>query len=79
MFQAIEAISKSGVIQPIEPVQYDENEHLVILRLSKPWKPSKEMTESVKGWKQLVGILKSSPNLNAAPLLIQQKMRNEWD
>jgi len=35
MYQAIEAISKGGVIQPLEPVQFDENEHLVILRLPK--------------------------------------------
>lgn len=78
MYQAIEAISKSGVIEPIEPVQFDENEHLVILRLSKPWRPQ-EMTESVKDWKQLAGVLKSSPNLNGDPVLIQQAMRNEWD
>ena len=35
MYQAIEAISKGGVIQPLEPVQFDENEHLVIIRLPK--------------------------------------------
>ncbi|MGD0959743.1 MAG: antitoxin family protein [Methylomonas sp.] len=35
MYQAIEAISKGGVILPLEPVQFDENEHLVILRLPK--------------------------------------------
>ena len=35
MYQAIEAISKGGLIQPLEPVQSDENEHLVILRLPK--------------------------------------------
>jgi predicted DNA-binding antitoxin AbrB/MazE fold protein len=78
MFQAIEAISKSGVIEPIEPVQFDEHEHLIMLRLSKPWKPQ-EITESIKDWKQLVGILKSSPNLNGDPFFIQQEMRNEWD
>lgn len=33
MYQAIEAISKGGVIQPLEPVTFEENEHLVILRL----------------------------------------------
>ena len=37
MYQAIEAISKAGVIQPLEPVLFDENEHLVILRLSKTY------------------------------------------
>lgn len=29
MYQAIEAISKAGVIQPLEPVMFDENEHLL--------------------------------------------------
>ena len=78
MYQAVEAISKSGVIELLEPVQFEENEHLVILRLSKPWKPS-DITEYVTDWKQLAGILKSSPNLNGDPLLVQQNMRNEWD
>ncbi|MGD0960694.1 MAG: antitoxin family protein [Methylomonas sp.] len=78
MYQAIEAISKGGVIQPLEPIQFEENEHLVILRLSKSWKPL-ENTEIAKDWKKLAGVLKSSPNLNDDPLLIQQSMRNEWD
>ena len=31
MYQAIEAISKSGVIQVLEPIEFEENEQLVVL------------------------------------------------
>ena len=55
-----------------------ENEHLFILKIPEPRKPQ-GMIESVKDWKQFVGVLKSSPNLNGNLLLIQQEMRNEWD
>ncbi len=37
MYQAIEAISRAGVIHPLEAVEFDENEHVVILRLSKTY------------------------------------------
>ena len=37
MYQAIEAISKSGVIELLEPIEFEENEPLVVLRLSKKW------------------------------------------
>lgn len=33
MYQVIEAVCQQGRIQPLEPVSFDENEHLVILRL----------------------------------------------
>ena len=78
MYQAIEAISKAGVIEPLEPVQFEENEHLVILRYSKKLK-NREISGPLADWRQLVGTLKSSPNLNDDPLLMQQEMRNEWD
>jgi len=78
MYQAIEAILRSGVIQPLEPVQFEENEHLVILRLSKPWPPQNKLLFA-KDWRQFAGILKSSPSFNSDPLLIQQDLRNEWD
>lgn len=35
MYQAIEAVSRAGVIVPLEPVQFEEEEHLLILRLPK--------------------------------------------
>ncbi len=78
MYQAIEAISKAGVIQPLEPVQFDENEPLVILRLPKPpavLGPVAPPTD----WRHLAGSLKNSPNLNDDPPVIQQDMRLEWD
>ncbi|MBT8420495.1 MAG: antitoxin family protein [Gammaproteobacteria bacterium] len=34
MYQAIEAICRNGVIQPLEPITFEDAEHLVILRLS---------------------------------------------
>ncbi|MBB1125911.1 antitoxin family protein [Thiospirillum jenense] len=36
MYQAIEAICQNGVIQPLEPVVFNHNEYLVILRLPRP-------------------------------------------
>lgn len=35
MYQTIEAIIKSGVIQPLETVQFEEGEQLIIIRISK--------------------------------------------
>ena len=45
--QAIEAISRAGVIEPIEPVQFEENEPLVILRLSKKDRKSNGLSGSM--------------------------------
>lgn len=80
MYQAIEAISKAGVIQPLEPVLFDENEHLVILRLSKTY-PSPDVAPppAAADWKRWAGVLKDSPNLNDDPLTIQQAIRHDWD
>ena len=75
MYQAIEAISKAGVIEPLEPVVFEENEPLVILRL--PRHPAIE--RKVLDWKLLVGSLKDSPHLNGDALATQQDMRREWD
>jgi hypothetical protein len=78
MYQAIEAISKSGVIHLLEPIQFEENEHLVVLRLSKKWKNTDAIT-SPKDWRKFAGQLKSSLTFNGDPVHIQQEMRNEWD
>lgn len=40
MYQAIEAVSRGGVIRLLEPVQLEENEPLVVLRLSKAPQPT---------------------------------------
>lgn len=78
MYQAIEATSKSGVIQPLEPVSFVEDERLIILRLSRPAEVESGATSKVTDWRQWVGVLKGSPHLNEDPLLIQQAMRHEW-
>lgn len=78
MYQAIEAISRAGVIQPLEPVQFDDNEHLVILRLSKSW-PTKQDTSPAADWRSFAGVLRDSPNMNEDPVAIQEAMRREWD
>ena len=79
MYQAIEAISKAGVIQPLEPVRFDENEHLVILRLSKTYVGAVALPTQASDWKSWAGMLKDSPSLNQDPVALQQAMRHEWD
>lgn len=79
MYQAIEAISKAGVIQPLEPVVFFENEHLVILRLTKTTTDAASGSGRSGDWERWMGVLKDSPNLNGDPLAIQQAMRHEWD
>ena len=53
MYQAIEAISRAGVIEPIEPVQFEENEPLVILRLSKKDRKSNGLSGSMMGFREV--------------------------
>lgn len=79
MYQAIEAISTAGIIRPLEPVQFEENEHLVILRIPKTWASESVSPSPIPNWKSFVGSLKTSPNLNGDPLFIQQEVRREWD
>lgn len=79
MYQAIEAVSLSGVIQPLEPVVFDENEQLVILRISKSIHMQTASQTQPADWKQWVGTLQTSPHLNGDPVDIQQAMRYEWD
>ena len=77
MYQAIEAISKAGVVRPLEPVLFDDNEPLVILRLTKTYLSAVPSVPPAE-WRQLAGVLKSSPNLNGDPLILQRDMRHEW-
>jgi hypothetical protein len=74
MYPAIEAIAKGGIIEPLEPVEFEDNEQLVILRLTKPW-TEKGTTAPPQDWHDFVGILKSSPHFNDAPVAIQQCLR----
>lgn len=78
MYQAIEAISRAGVIEPLEPVSFEENEHLVILRLTRTHAPQQVEASRPADWTQWVGVLKDSPHLNGDPLSAQRAMRDEW-
>jgi predicted DNA-binding antitoxin AbrB/MazE fold protein len=78
MYQAIEAISKSGVIQVLEPIEFEENEQLLVLRISKKWK-APETTSKSKDWRKFAGKLKTSSAFEGDPVNIQQEMRDEWD
>lgn len=76
MYQAIEAVSKAGHIQVLEPVDFDENEQLIILRLSKHWQES--TSSKTTDWRKFAGILKDSTALEGDPVAIQRAMRDEW-
>jgi hypothetical protein len=41
--------------------------------------PASAAVNTPNDWKQFVGSLKDSPNLNEDPLTIQQAMRHEWE
>ena len=79
MYQAIEAVSKSGMIQLLEPVQLEENEQLVVLRISKRATYLETSSSPSKDWRKFVGFLKSSAVFGDDPLAIQQEMRSDWD
>ena len=49
MYQAIEAVCQQGRIQPLEPVSFDENEHLVILRLPRVLTTSTPPAGGIRG------------------------------
>ncbi len=50
MYQAIEAVCLQGRIQPLEPVSFEENERLVILRLPKTLAhPTRPIRGAMKG------------------------------
>lgn len=77
MYPTIAAIAKGGIIEPLEPVKFDDGEHLYILRLSKPMIPSSG-AKPISDWREFAGSLKSSPNFNEDPVIIQREFRNEW-
>ena len=68
VYQAIEAISRAGVIHPLETVEFDENEHVVILRLSETYVGAIPLLKPSADWWRWAGILKNSPNLNEDPV-----------
>jgi hypothetical protein len=65
-------------VQLLESIELEENEPLVILRLSKKWTVPETAALS-KDWRTFSGQLKSSPTFAGDPVHIQQEMRNEWD
>lgn len=84
MYQAIEAICRAGQIIPLEPVQFQEDEHLVIVRLplaaAVGLRPASTAPAPATGdWQQFAGMLKDSPNWNGDPQSVQEAMRREWD
>lgn len=79
MYPAIAAVSRAGVIEPLEPVVFEENERLVILRLSKPYAGEPSTAAQAADWRAWVGRLKDSPSWGGDPVAEQQDMRREWD
>ena len=78
MYSAIEAVAKGGVVEPLEHVKFDEDEHVLIVRLSKPLQ-SPALPKTRMSWREVAGSLKASPNFNNDPLTIQQDLRDEWN
>jgi hypothetical protein len=77
MYQAIEAICRAGQIIPLEQVRFEENEHLVIVRI--PAVRSVVAEAAAPDWQSFAGVLKDSPHWNGDPQAIQEAMRHEWD
>ena len=78
MYQAFEAVCRAGQIVPLEPVRFEENEHLVIVRMpaaasviAAPAPPS--------DWAHFFGALRDSPHWNEDAVAIQEGLRREWD
>jgi len=78
MLQTYEA-----VLQPNGSLHFLENPPLAATkpcRVLVTFTGSEGNTTAAPGdWKQFVGSLKNSPNLNGDPLAIQQAMRHEWE
>lgn len=70
MYQAIEAVCQQGRIQPLEPVSFDENEHLVILRLPRIPITSTPPARGIRG--AMKGMLSSVDEFIAAKQFIRE-------
>ena len=78
MYQAIEAICRAGQIIPLEPVRFEENEHLAIVRMpAAPAAaiPPAKTQAAADDWQHFAGLLKDSPNWNGDPQAVQEAMR----
>ncbi len=79
MVRALEAVIRNGQISPLEPVEFVEDERLVILR----WPNERPVNlqadvSSHHDWRRFAGSLKDSQHWNGDPLLLQEAMRGEW-
>jgi hypothetical protein len=79
MYQAIEAVCRAGQIVPLEPVHFEENEHLVIVRLPVAALGSTAVPAAAPDWQTFVGALQGSTNWQGDPQTVQEGMRREWD
>lgn len=88
MHPAIEAVCRGGQIVPLEPVRFEEDERLVIVRLPRPVQAGGESAapgtapaapSSPSDWRAFVGHLRESPHWRGDPLAVQEAMRSEWD
>lgn len=78
MLQTYEALLEpDGHLQFLEtpPLQADQPRRVLVTFTG----PAQEAATEPKDWRQLLGSMKDSPNLNDDPLAIQQAMRHEWD
>ncbi len=62
MYQAIEAVCRRGVVHPLEPVDFKENERLILIRL--PLSAPPPAHHQGAGFQSLFGILKSDTHIS---------------
>ena len=79
MYQAIEAVCRAGRIVPLEPVQFQEDEHLVIVRLPMTVAEKSIDVAPPADWQQFVGVLQASSNWQGDAQAVQEVLRREWD
>ncbi len=79
MHPAIEAVCRGGQIVPLEPVQFREDERLVIVRLPAPDEGAGARVAAPAEWRSFVGTLRDSPHWQGDPMVIQEALRSEWD
>lgn len=78
MYQAVEAIVKDGVIQPIEAIEYEENTKFLLVRLTSP----KDLSNTESRRKKLATsfqCLKQSATLSEIkdPIAWQKEIRQD--
>lgn len=79
MHPAIEAVCRGGQIVPLEPVQFREDERVVIVRLPASHEAAGVGVAAPAEWRSFVGALRDSPHWQGDPVAIQEGLRSEWD